>query len=143
MSYTGCWFNGRCINVDGTSYACIVAMAITEARRLSNEPERKQKWEAKLRQLRKDSNEMPTNMIGGDFDDIISSEAELQEFTEALRRTESRIHSFGDTIPNEVLREAIEQDDRGGYIQDIEYRPKPFLETAQAILKLLQGTETV
>lgn len=143
MSYTGCEFNGKVINVDGTSYACVVAMALAEARQLSTEPERKQKWETNLRQLQKDTNEMPTNMIGGFFEDIISNEADLQEFAEGLRRTESRIHSFGDTIPNTVLRDAIGQDDAVGYIQNIEYRPKPFLETAQAILKLLQGIEPV
>ena len=143
MSYTGCLFNGKAINVDGTSYACVVAMALTEVRQRSTEPERRRKWEAKLRQLQKDANEMPTNMIGGFFEDIIGDEADLQEFAEGLRRTESRIHSFGDTMPNAVLREAIGQDDAVGYIQNIEYRPKPFLETAEAILKLLQGTEPV
>ena len=80
-------------------------------------------------------------MIGGDFADLVSNEDELILFIDGLRKAESILRSFGDRIPNDFLRETIGQRDRGGYIQDIDYAPTPFLETATTVARLLQNAD--
>src|SRR4051812_46467386 len=138
MSFTGCNFQGKRSNVNGTSYACVVALALSQAIQQSDQPQQKLKWQTRLQELQKDTNEMPTNMIGGHFEDLVGNDDELRTFIEGLQKAESILQSFGDGIPNAFLRETIGQEGPGGYIQDIEYVPKPFLQTAGTLIRLLQ-----
>ena len=143
MSYTGVEFNGKHAQVDGTSYACVIAIALREIIATTNDVSHKPKWQGLLARHLEDVRNYPTNMIGGDLRDFASWNTTARAaFKEALNLARRKIDSFGGELPSEWLKEAIAHKEAVGYIQPGPYESKPFLETIRALVDLLDGIES-
>ena len=143
MSYTACIYGEKHSQVDGTSYACVVVMALMEASRTAIDPKRRLMWDAKLAKFLDRMQTCGTDIIGSTFDRIVvTSVDDKDEFIKALFHAMAKLKSFKGEIPNAYLRELTGQGDGPGYIQNIVYEPGPFVKTIRTIINLLRGIES-
>jgi hypothetical protein len=85
MSYTACQYGGKYAQVDGTSYGCVVAIALMEASRVAADQEQKLKWSARLQRLRDCVQRYDTDLIGFSFDEVVVIDVgDKEEFARGL-----------------------------------------------------------
>lgn len=144
MSRTTCEYKGRIQSIDGTVYACVVAVALSEGIVGTRDEATMRELGKRLETLRFRVNRWRPSIIGGDLEELMINGQEGESaFKELLSRAESKLQSFGQSVPNTYLRELL--GDRQDFVlmRDGDFEVEIFLNGIKTLRGLLAGDDQV